>query len=37
MPLLDRGDDFYLLDVREPDEFADWFLGAHNIPLDTLE
>lgn len=37
VPHLDRGDTF-LLDVREPDEFADWVIpGATNIPLGQLE
>ncbi len=32
-----RGDDLYLLDVREPDEVAEWaFPGAVNIPLGEL-
>jgi len=38
LPLLDDNDDLFLLDVREPDEVADWQIpGVHNIPLDSLE
>ena len=38
VPLLDDSDDLFLLDVREPDEVADWQIpGAHNIPIDSLE
>ena len=39
LPLLDGGEStLYLLDVREPDEVADWHIaGAHNIPLGSLE
>jgi glyoxylase-like metal-dependent hydrolase (beta-lactamase superfamily II) len=39
LPLLDAVDStLYLLDVREPDEVADWHIaGAHNIPLGSLE
>ncbi len=38
IPLLDQSEGFYLLDVREPDEVADWFIeGAHNIPIGSLE
>ncbi len=38
LPLLDRGERPYLLDVREPDEVAEWAIpGVHNIPLGTLE
>jgi glyoxylase-like metal-dependent hydrolase (beta-lactamase superfamily II) len=38
LPLLDDNDDLFLLDVREPDEVADWQIpGAHNIPIDSLE
>jgi rhodanese-related sulfurtransferase len=34
---LDAGEDIFLLDVREPDEVAEWaFPGAVNIPLGTL-
>ena len=38
LPLLDGDDsDLYLLDVREPDEVAEWHIaGAHNIPLGSL-
>jgi glyoxylase-like metal-dependent hydrolase (beta-lactamase superfamily II) len=37
VPLLDRPDEFFLLDVREPDEVADWSIDlAHNIPLGSL-
>ncbi len=36
-PLLDDETGVYLIDVREPDEVADWSIsGAHNIPLDEL-
>ena len=35
---LDGGDDLFLLDVREPDEFAAWSIGAATlIPLGELE
>ena len=35
--LLDTNSDLFLLDVREPDEFADWNIeGSHNIPLGNL-
>ena len=39
LPLLDAdGSALYLLDVREPDEVADWQIpGVHNFPLETLE
>lgn len=38
VPLLDGDPTPFLLDVREPDEVADWHIrGAHNIPLDQLE
>lgn len=34
---LAQGEDLYLLDVREPDEVAEWaFPGAVNIPLGQL-
>jgi len=37
VPLLER-DTLFLLDVREPDEVADWQIpGARNIPLGELE
>jgi glyoxylase-like metal-dependent hydrolase (beta-lactamase superfamily II) len=37
VPLLDRPDELFLLDVREPDEVADWSIDlAHNIPLGSL-
>jgi glyoxylase-like metal-dependent hydrolase (beta-lactamase superfamily II)/rhodanese-related sulfurtransferase len=37
VPLLDSDPTLYLLDVREPDEVADWHIrGAHNIPIDEL-
>ncbi len=36
--LLDGDSTPFLLDVREPDEVADWHIrGAYNIPLDELE
>ncbi len=36
-PLLDGDASLYMLDVREPDEVADWHIpGVHNIPLDEL-
>lgn len=35
--LLDTNSDLFLLDVREPDEFADWNIeGSHNIPLGKI-
>lgn len=35
--LLDTNSDLFLLDVREPDEFADWNIeGSHNIPLGMI-
>lgn len=35
---LDADDELYMIDVREPDEVADWQIpGVHNIPLATLE
>jgi glyoxylase-like metal-dependent hydrolase (beta-lactamase superfamily II) len=38
LPLLDGDACPFLLDVREPDEVADWRIpGVHNIPLGTLE
>jgi glyoxylase-like metal-dependent hydrolase (beta-lactamase superfamily II) len=34
---IDAGSDVFLLDVREPDEFATWRIpGAVNVPLGTL-
>lgn len=34
---LDAGEPVYVLDVREPDEVAEWaFPGAHHIPLGEL-
>jgi rhodanese-related sulfurtransferase len=34
---LERGDPIFMLDVREPDEVAQWaFPGALNIPLGQL-
>ncbi|HEV2427964.1 MAG TPA: MBL fold metallo-hydrolase [Acidimicrobiales bacterium] len=36
-PLLDDLDDLFLLDVRTPEEFADWSIDvAHNVPIDEL-
>jgi len=36
--LLDTDHDLYLLDVRDPDEVADWQIpGVHNLPLSSLE
>ncbi len=33
-----EGPDLFIVDVREPDEVADWRIpGAHNIPLGSLE
>lgn len=30
---LERGDDLFLLDIREPEEYEDWHIpGSHNIP-----
>lgn len=38
LPLLDSDDCPFMLDVREPDEVADWQIpGVHNIPLGALE
>ena len=38
VPLLDSDEQLYLLDVRDPDEVADWQIpGVHNIPLGELE
>jgi glyoxylase-like metal-dependent hydrolase (beta-lactamase superfamily II) len=35
---LDVDESLYMIDVREPDEVADWQIpGVHNIPLGTLE
>ena len=37
VPLLDEQSDLQLVDVREPDEFADWRIpGAINVPLGDL-
>jgi len=37
VPLLDQPDQLFLLDVREPDEVADWSIDlAHNIPIGAL-
>jgi adenylyltransferase/sulfurtransferase len=33
---LDRGDDIYVLDVREPHEYQTANIGGHLIPLDDL-
>ena len=34
---LDTNQDLFLLDVREPDEFAEWNIeGSHNTPLSNL-
>jgi len=38
LPLLDSDDRLYMIDVRDPDEVADWQIpGVHNIPLVQLE
>ena len=38
VPLLDSDERLFLVDVREPDEVADWEIPtAHNIPLDLLD
>ncbi len=38
VPLLDAEEGLYMLDVRQPDEVADWYIpGVHNIPIDSLE
>ncbi len=38
LPLLDRSDRPFLLDVREADEVAEWSIpGVYNIPLGSLE
>lgn len=38
VPLLDNDPQLFLLDVREPDEVAEWRIeGVHNIPLYQLE
>jgi glyoxylase-like metal-dependent hydrolase (beta-lactamase superfamily II) len=38
LPLLDSDPQLFLLDVREPDEVADWSIrGAYNVPLAQLE
>jgi glyoxylase-like metal-dependent hydrolase (beta-lactamase superfamily II)/rhodanese-related sulfurtransferase len=35
---LDSDDELFMIDVREPDEVADWQIpGVHNIALDALE
>jgi len=34
--LLNAGEPLHLLDVREPDEFAEFNLGGRNIPTDQL-
>jgi glyoxylase-like metal-dependent hydrolase (beta-lactamase superfamily II)/rhodanese-related sulfurtransferase len=35
--MLERGDAVYLLDVRTPEEFADWRIhGARHVPIDAL-
>jgi len=37
MPRLDDDATLFLVDVREPDEVAQWQIpGVHNIPLDAL-
>jgi len=33
---LDRGDDLYVLDVREPNEYQTANIGGHLIPLNDL-
>jgi len=36
-PLVDGDPEYFLLDVREPDEVKEWFIpGVHNIPLGEL-
>jgi glyoxylase-like metal-dependent hydrolase (beta-lactamase superfamily II) len=38
VPLLDGDENLYMVDVREPDEVADWQIPAvHNVPLAFLE
>ena len=38
VPLLDRNPALFLLDVREPDEVAEWrIFGVNNIPLGDLD
>jgi glyoxylase-like metal-dependent hydrolase (beta-lactamase superfamily II) len=38
LPLLDSDPTLFLLDVREPDEVADWKIqGVYNIPLEHLD
>jgi glyoxylase-like metal-dependent hydrolase (beta-lactamase superfamily II) len=38
VPLLDSDQNLYMIDVREPDEVADWQIpGVHNVPLALLE
>lgn len=35
--MLERGEEVFVLDVREPDEVAEWpFPGAHHVPLGEL-
>ncbi|HEY5121548.1 MAG TPA: rhodanese-like domain-containing protein, partial [Acidimicrobiales bacterium] len=35
---LDADDQLFMIDVRDPDEVADWQIpGVHNIPLGNLE
>lgn len=35
--MIDAGGTVFVLDVRQPDEVAEWsFPGAHHIPLDEL-
>lgn len=37
VPLLDFDETLYMIDVREPDEVADWQIpGVHNLPLVSL-
>lgn len=33
---MDKGEDLFIIDVREPHEYAEFNIGAENIPLGTL-